>query len=103
MPSFGSAVPVPAMPVKRTTIHTNGHPQVPWTPNAVVWYSHPDAYHQTVLMTSTNLLDWRVVTNAPEDGKLRTNSVPASPQRFYWLVKVPTPTNNAQVLTLTNK
>jgi hypothetical protein len=102
MPSAGSAVPVPPMPVKRTTIHTNGHPQLPWTPNAVVYYAFPTPYQEALLMSSTNLLDWRIEARFPLDGKLRTNSAPESQRRFYVILYAPILTNHAS-LTLTNK
>lgn len=75
-------------------------PVVPFRGGVVFW-AGPTSQHQAVLLTSTNLLDWQVLTNAPEDGKLRTNYPPVSQQRFYWLVEVPILTNNAG-LTLTN-
>lgn len=53
-------------------------------------------------MTSTNLLDWRVVTNSPEDGQLRTNYLPVVPQRYYWLVKVPILGNSNNVVITNN-
>ncbi len=75
------------------------HPAPP--PKGVAWYALPTTNQFAVLMTTTNLLDWRFADYAPTDGAWRSN-YPASPgSNRFWLVLYAPITNI--VLNVTNQ